>query len=295
MSDEETTNQELPEDEDQTNLPEMIADSPEATECWNSVYPQVSKGRDLTLPEQNALVRYCILWAQWKQTTDNLKQYGKVLPKKDSEGTVVGYTDRPEVARQMALASKLSQLETKLGIDTKSLAAREEKETTQEQSYNSRSCLHLGKYQFKPGQSGNPGGRPKGTVNLTNKLRQLFQMPVRVKGKRANKNYVYADLFCEMAMEAALEKNFKFFKEIFDRVEGKVPDHVVMESAKKMIDVQAATLAQSMLDIVEEVSSELLADNISDMFIDALGRRFEEKFIANEEDADAAANGEPIE
>lgn len=292
MSDEGTTNQELPEDEDQPNLPDMIADSPEATECWKSVYPQVSKGRDLTLPEQNALVRYCILWAQWKQTTDNLKQYGKVLPKKDSEGTVVGYSDRPEVARQMALASKLSQLETKLGIDTKSLAAREEKETTQEQSYNSRSCLHLGKYQFKPGQSGNPGGRPKGTVNLTNKLRQLFQMPVRVKGKRANKNYVYADLFCEMAMEAALEKNFKFYKEIFDRIEGKVPDHVVMESAKKMIDVQAASLAQSMLDIVEEVSTELLSDKISDMFIDALGKRFEEKFIENENESAVDGDGD---
>lgn len=298
MTDEQKPNEEQPSSEGGflKQLPDMVAESQEATECWLNVYPQIAKGRDLTPPEENALIRYCVLWAEWKQTSDNIAQYGKVIPKKDAEGKVVSYKDRPEVSRQRALATKLSQMEAKLGIDTKTIAAREAEESAQEQQENSGGRYdHLRKYQFKPGQSGNPSGRPKGTVNLTNKLRQLFQMPVRVKGKRANRNYIYADLFCEMAMEASLEGNFKFFKEIFDRVEGKVPDHVVMESAKKMLEVQAATLAQSMLDIVEEVSQEILSDPISDMFIDALGKRFEEKFIENDGEPEGGVDGDATE
>lgn len=47
-------------------------------------------------------------------------------------------------------------------------------EDTQEQTRNSTTD-HLKPWQFKPGQSGNPGGRPVGTVSLKEYARKYLQ------------------------------------------------------------------------------------------------------------------------
>lgn len=47
-------------------------------------------------------------------------------------------------------------------------------EDTVEQSGNSKT-EHLKPWQFKPGQSGNPSGRPKGTVSLKEYARKYLQ------------------------------------------------------------------------------------------------------------------------
>ena len=46
-------------------------------------------------------------------------------------------------------------------------------EETQEQKNNSYE--HLKPWQFKPGQSGNPGGRPKGTISLKTFAQKYIQ------------------------------------------------------------------------------------------------------------------------
>lgn len=46
-------------------------------------------------------------------------------------------------------------------------------EDTEEQQKNKGDNLRP--WQFKPGQSGNPGGRPKGTVSLKTFARQMIQ------------------------------------------------------------------------------------------------------------------------
>ena len=138
-------------------------------------------------------------------------------------------------------------------------------------------------YQFRPGQSGNPGGMKKGTISLTRRLRNLLAMPVREEGCKTDPDYVYADQIVEIAVEAARRGKYPFFKEIVDRIDGKVPDHVVMEGTKRMVAQEAANLAQDLLGLIEEVATSMLADSIADMFMVTLGRKFEEAFAPKEE------------
>lgn len=66
---------------------------------------------------------------------------------------------------------------------------------------------------FKPGESGNPAGRPVGT-GLTDRLREIIE----------KNNGEVADALVKAAVKAALKGDFRFWQEIINRVEGKVPD-----------------------------------------------------------------------
>ena len=66
---------------------------------------------------------------------------------------------------------------------------------------------------FRPGRSGNPGGRPKGQ-SLTALLRAQLD-----KGNNAQ-------ALAKMIVDKALSGDIQFCKLIFERMEGKVPDRV---------------------------------------------------------------------
>ena len=68
--------------------------------------------------------------------------------------------------------------------------------------------------QFKPGQSGNPKGRPKGT-GITDRLRELV-MGDDESAKETREKLVNA------AVGAAEDGDHRFWKEIVDRLEGPV-------------------------------------------------------------------------
>ncbi len=68
--------------------------------------------------------------------------------------------------------------------------------------------------QFRPGQSGNPAGRPPGP--LTALLRDTLN---------ANDGELIESLV-RKAIDKALSGNFRYFKEIMDRVDGKVTDRL---------------------------------------------------------------------
>lgn len=88
---------------------------------------------------------------------------------------------------------------------------------------------------FMPGQSGNPKGMKPGTRSLTSTLRKHFsetidQFPHLVKladkaGLDASMNTV-EDLFVYATIEHGLNGKQGPFKEIWDRLEGKVEDRV---------------------------------------------------------------------
>ena len=76
-------------------------------------------------------------------------------------------------------------------------------------------------HRFKPGQSGNPNGRPKGS-GLTDTLKKLLREPDPDDPDKTTQ-----DRLIEAAMIHAKKGDFKFFQEIFNRCEGKVPDRIV--------------------------------------------------------------------
>ncbi len=83
---------------------------------------------------------------------------------------------------------------------------------------------HLREYSFKPGQSGNPGGRPKGPT-ITTEIRKLIADP---KLREAIAKRVVHDI---------LKGKFPQLKETLDRTEGKVPDRNEVTTGDKPFKV----------------------------------------------------------
>jgi hypothetical protein len=88
---------------------------------------------------------------------------------------------------------------------------------------------------FKPGQSGNPGGRPK---RLTTRLeRQLLAKVPNDPQKRT-----YEELFIEAITKRAIGKSDVLAKEIFDRVEGKVALPIVGEEEAGPVQINISAI-----------------------------------------------------
>ena len=107
------------------------------------------------------------------------------------------------------------------------MTKKNDKPSTPEEEEQSRS-KHKGefpsrKHQFKKGQTGNPNGRPKGS-GLTDQLKKILREkdPSDPKGE-----VTVAQRLIEAAVLHAKDGDLKFFQEIFNRVEGKVPDRIV--------------------------------------------------------------------
>jgi len=72
---------------------------------------------------------------------------------------------------------------------------------------------------FMPGQSGNPLGRPKGKT-LTSIIREAVE---EIEGAKT-----LGRILVETAISEARSGNFQFFKEIMERVDGKVTDKLAV-------------------------------------------------------------------
>lgn len=69
---------------------------------------------------------------------------------------------------------------------------------------------------FLPGQSGNPGGRPKGSVKLSTALQRALALPLPDHSGRT-----YAEAIAEKLCKEAADGNVAAAKEIADRTEGR--------------------------------------------------------------------------
>ena len=100
----------------------------------------------------------------------------------------------------------------------------DEKELTEKQR-TSREISNANLIPFKPGQSGNPTGRPAGQ-SITAKLRAILDKQYSKNGKTV------ADHIVDTIVKEILAGNIKYgfntplLKELLDRVEGKVTQPV---------------------------------------------------------------------
>lgn len=80
---------------------------------------------------------------------------------------------------------------------------------------------------FMPGQSGNPSGGPKGR-SLTARLRALLEKG-EINGKPIPGGKQVADLVVEGLLKGAIKGDVRHQTEVWNRVEGKVPDRLVAD------------------------------------------------------------------
>jgi hypothetical protein len=83
---------------------------------------------------------------------------------------------------------------------------------------------HLNK--FKKGQSGNPKGKPKGTLNMSTRLKLLLENDISftVKGRKITKDGMRWAL--DGLIAKAAKGDVPAIKEIFDRTEGKAKQSI---------------------------------------------------------------------
>ena len=75
---------------------------------------------------------------------------------------------------------------------------------------------HLAPYQFKPGHSGNPNGRKKGSITFVSELRKALQEKPNGQGKTRMR------LILDAMIAKAQEGDIQHCRELIDRIDGKL-------------------------------------------------------------------------
>lgn len=112
----------------------------------------------------------------------------------------------------------------------------------EKQPDNSRNpAEHLEDFQFQPGESGNPNGRPKKADCLTLLLKEEIEKLCPFKKEEQKEKYGKQLTWKEMIVISTLSLAVKgvpiAFKEVWDRVDGKVTQPIG-EDAKQPITIE---------------------------------------------------------
>lgn len=77
-------------------------------------------------------------------------------------------------------------------------------------------------HRWKPGESGNPKGRPRKDVCLTSMVKELMDdVPELMVGNKKNEK-TWRELIVQAWLVGSYKGNATFFKELLERIEGKV-------------------------------------------------------------------------
>ena len=92
-----------------------------------------------------------------------------------------------------------------------------------------------GNKPFKPGQSGNPSGRPKGTLNRSTIFRRWGELEMNSVNPITGKKEILSidDTLALNLIKAGQEGNVQAIKEYFDSRFGKIKDSLELEQVDK--------------------------------------------------------------
>ena len=105
--------------------------------------------------------------------------------------------------------------------------------------------------RFRPGQTGNPGGRPKYS-KLSHALREKLASPVPGDGRS------YADVFAEILCDAGLRGDKSAIEMILQRTEGYPRQAIEFEDKTPPIE-DAELLDRAIDQILDEIEASALA------------------------------------
>jgi hypothetical protein len=87
---------------------------------------------------------------------------------------------------------------------------------------------------WKPGESGNPMGRPKGSKNFSTKFKQAVE--VIAKSEEKSVDEAMLEIF-KTAYDQAKKGNFNYFKDLMDRVYGKPVQRIDAKSEVREVSI----------------------------------------------------------
>lgn len=104
-------------------------------------------------------------------------------------------------------------------------------------------------YQFKPGQSGNPTGRPKGVKNEMTIMRELLNQKITINVRGRPKRITLLEALHRRALEDGLKGDLKSIAFILNRfrglADGQSPVDEPNEDDKTVIDTFIAKLKET--------------------------------------------------
>ena len=81
---------------------------------------------------------------------------------------------------------------------------------------------------FKPGQSGNPGGRPRGT-SLTKLIAEVLEQD-QLKDVDMKDAKKVAEALANTIVKKAVEGDYRFAELVINRIDGKVPNPITIDT-----------------------------------------------------------------
>ncbi len=155
---------------------------------------------------------------------------------------------------------KSSPGKKKLRVKTK---AKVKKHATGKHPNSVAALARVGAKKGEP--SRNPTGRPKGR-SLTVMLRQAVDEELPT-GQSVGEAIIV------MATKMARAGQFAYFKEIFDRLDGKVPDRVLNEMTQRFVADEVSGFAAMMVGTVLDLAADFLEGDQLELFAEQLQDR----------------------